>query len=71
MNQFDLRFEFIFFIQFVIGFILYSFLTCFFQDECQIGIEYGGEDFLFGSTFFNQATVIFDRDNDRVGLTPK
>lgn len=41
------------------------------QDECQVGFNVGGDDFLFGDTFFNQATVIFDRDNDRIGFGPK
>lgn len=56
-------------------FNLYSlFNVCsemFFQDECQMGFQEGFNDILFGSLLFNVATVIFDKQNNRVGITQK
>lgn len=48
--------------------LILSDLNCFFfQDECQIGFSEFNE-FLFGSLIFFKATIILDRDNDRVGF---
>lgn len=52
---------------FVIIFCIFSFS---FQGECQTSLSErrNSDDFLLGPMFFSKLTVIFDRDNDRVGL---